>query len=59
MKRPYPGLSPLLGVLTTYLDNGGRRSILDATHEDILEARAKVFPTSPPSLGSPAASRRG
>lgn len=48
MKRPYPGLSPLLGALTTFLDNGGRGSILDATHEDILAARAKVFPTSPP-----------
>ena len=48
MKRPYPGLAPLVGLLTTFLDNGGRGSILDATHEDILAARAKVFPTSPP-----------
>lgn len=48
MKRPYPGLAPLVGLLTTFLDNGGRGSIVDATQEDIQAARDKVFPTSPP-----------
>lgn len=48
MKRPYPGLTPLAGLLTTYLDNGGRVSIVDATQEDIERARASVYPTFPP-----------
>lgn len=48
MKRPYPGLTPLVGALTTYLDNGGRPSIVDATQEDIEKARAQVYPTFPP-----------
>lgn len=48
MKRPYPGLTPLVGLLTTFLDNVARGSIVDATQEDIERARAKVYPTSPP-----------
>lgn len=48
MKRPYPGLPPLVAALTTFLDNVGRVSIVDATLEDIRAARAKVYPTSPP-----------
>ena len=48
MKRPYPGLSPLVAALTTYLDNVARTSIVDATLEDIRAARAKVYPTAPP-----------
>lgn len=48
MKRPYPGLSPLAAVLTTYLDNGARPSIVDATQADIEAARATVYPTYPP-----------
>ena len=35
MKRPYPGLPPLVAVLTTFLDNIGRVSIVDATLDDI------------------------
>ena len=48
MKRPYPGLSPLAAVLTTYLDHGGRVSIVDATQADIEQARATVYPAYPP-----------
>ncbi|WP_434967109.1 alpha/beta hydrolase [Janibacter indicus] len=48
MKRPYPGLPPLVAALTTFLDNIGRVSIVDATLEDIRDARAKVYPTSAP-----------
>lgn len=48
MKRPYPGLTPLVGLLTTYLDNGGRPSIVDATQADIEESRETVYPTYPP-----------
>lgn len=48
MKRPYPGLTPLVALLTTFLDNVGRGSIVGATQADIDKARAKVYPTSPP-----------
>lgn len=48
MKRPYPGLTPLVGLLTTYLDTMGRRSIVDATQADIEASRAQVYPTSAP-----------
>lgn len=48
MKRPYPGTTPLIGLLTMYLDTFGRRSIVDATQEDIERARAQVYPTFPP-----------
>lgn len=48
MKRPYPGLPPLVALLTTFLDNVGRGSIVGATQADIDTARAKVYPTSPP-----------
>ena len=48
MKRPYPGLTPLVAALTTYLDNIARTSIVDATLEDIRAARATVYPTTPP-----------
>lgn len=48
MKRPYPGLAPLVGLVTTFLDNIGRVSIVDATLEDIEAARAKVYPRSAP-----------
>lgn len=48
MKRPYPGLTPLVALLTTYLDNVGRVDITDATQADIERARAQVFPTTPP-----------
>lgn len=48
MKRPYPGLAPMVGLLTTVLDTVGRVSIVDATIEDIKRSRAQVYPTSPP-----------
>ena len=48
MKRPYPGLPPLVAALTTFLDNIGRVSIVDATLDDIRAARARVYPTTPP-----------
>ena len=48
MKRPYPGVNPLAGIVTTFLDNVGRRSIVDATQEDIEASRAQVYPTWPP-----------
>lgn len=48
MTRPYPGLTPLVGLLTAYLDNLGRVSIVDATPADIERSRAQVHPTSPP-----------
>ena len=48
MKRPYPGLPPRVAALTTFLDNIGRVSIVDATLDDIRAARAKVYPTTPP-----------
>lgn len=48
MKRPYPGLTPLAAALSTYLDSGGRVSIVDATQADIEQARATVYPTYPP-----------
>lgn len=48
MKRPYPGLEPVVALLTTYLDNAGRVSIVDATQEDIERSRAQVYPAYPP-----------
>lgn len=48
MKRPYPGLAPMVGLLTTFLDTIGRVSIVDATIEDIQQSRAQVYPISPP-----------
>ena len=48
MKRPYPGMSPLLTLLTTYLDNIGRTPISDASPEDIVRSREQVYPTFPP-----------
>lgn len=48
MKRPYPGLAPMVGLLTTFLDSVGRVSIVDATLEDIRRSRATVHPTRPP-----------
>lgn len=48
MKRPYPGLPPLVAALTTFLDNVARVSIVDASQADIEAARAKVYPTRPP-----------
>lgn len=48
MKRPYPGMAPLVTLLTTYLDNIGRTPITEATQADIERSRAQVYPTSPP-----------
>ena len=48
MKRPYPGMSPLVTLLTGYLDNVGRTPIAQATREDIERARRTVHPTYPP-----------
>lgn len=48
MKRPYPGLTPLVALLTTYLDNAGRVDITEASGADIERARAQVYPTTPP-----------
>ncbi|WP_338747687.1 alpha/beta hydrolase [Janibacter alittae] len=48
MKRPYPGLAPMMGLVTVFLDTVGRVSIVDATLEDIQRSRAQVYPTSPP-----------
>ncbi|WP_277451470.1 alpha/beta hydrolase [Janibacter sp. DB-40] len=48
MKKPYPGMAPLITLLTSYLDNVGRTPISEATAEDIARSRATVYPTSPP-----------
>src|SRR5699024_1788269 len=48
LKRPYPGLAPMVALLTTFLDHVGRVSIVDATLEDIRQSRTKVYPTTPP-----------
>lgn len=48
MKRPYPGMSPLVTLLTGYLDNVGRVPVAQATHADIERTRRTVHPTHPP-----------
>lgn len=48
MKKPYPGMAPMVTLLTTYLDNVGRTPISEATPEDIARSRAQVYPTFPP-----------
>lgn len=48
MKRPYRGMSPLLTLLTSYLDNFGRTPIAEASAADIAKNRAQVYPTVPP-----------
>lgn len=48
MKKPYPGMAPLVTLLTTYLDNVARTPISEATPEDIARSRGQVYPTSPP-----------
>lgn len=48
MKRPYPGMAPLVTLLTAYLDNLGRTPISEATPADIARNRATVHPTFPP-----------
>lgn len=48
MKKPYPGMAPLITLLTSYLDNVGRTPISEATAEDIARSRAMVYPTFPP-----------
>lgn len=48
MKKPYPGMAPLVTLLTTYLDNVGRTPIAEATQADIERSRTQVYPTSPP-----------
>ena len=48
MKKPYPGMSPLVTLLTTWLDNLARTPIEEATAEDIERSRQQVYPTWPP-----------
>lgn len=48
MTRHHPGQPPLVALLTTYLDRGGRRSIVGASQADIEQSRAQVHPTYPP-----------
>lgn len=48
MKKPYRGMSPLVTLLTAYLDNVGRAPIAEATLADIERNRATVYPTRPP-----------
>lgn len=48
MKKPYRGMSPMVTLLTTVLDNLARTPIAEATRADIERNRASVYPTSPP-----------
>lgn len=48
MKLPYRGMSPLLTVLTSYLDRAGRTPIAQASPADIARARAQVYPNRRP-----------